>query len=414
MTGGGVAEPWAKLRLERGESSAQQWDLVASRSEPALTVGSGPSSTWVVRGHDVKPLHFTLRWDGTCLSVADTQGAGGVKVDGEPLYAEWVALAGSARIEFGRALLVAETWNASVPKSDPPGASSGAPKSDPPRRLTATLMGVSPQMLLNQEKPAREPIVTSPRTTSSAPPPSSQAASARGSEPPAANGKSENDFRPARPSDSERPRKATLVGMPVAPITSPSSGSSRPPSDPAGPAPKPATPTGGIPSRTLLGVVGPLEARVQRLAAAASEANKPAEPRTLLEVPRGPAPASDRPPGSAPSGVVTQAEVRSVVATPTQSQAPAQQPAEPAQRIGSAWQEVAGAPRSPVPQAVLVEPEEPPRPRDTDRPSQMETQMREGAVSSRPARRGFPLQYIGIVLLTAAAYFAWLYLLDHL
>jgi hypothetical protein len=33
--------------------------------------------------------------------------------------------------------------------------------------------------------------------------------------------------------------------------------------------------------------------------------------------------------------------------------------------------------------------------------------------SASAPRRSFPLQYVGIVMLTCAAYFAWLYLLDH-
>jgi hypothetical protein len=41
--------------------------------------------------------------------------------------------------------------------------------------------------------------------------------------------------------------------------------------------------------------------------------------------------------------------------------------------------------------------------------------MRDAAsLESRRPRDPFPWRYVGIGLLTAAAYFAWLYLLDHL
>jgi hypothetical protein len=50
-----------------------------------------------------------------------------------------------------------------------------------------------------------------------------------------------------------------------------------------------------------------------------------------------------------------------------------------------------------------------------ERYSDAPTTMRDApSLDSRRAREPFPWRYVGIGLLTAAAYFAWLYLLDHL
>ena len=52
---------------------------------------------------------------------------------------------------------------------------------------------------------------------------------------------------------------------------------------------------------------------------------------------------------------------------------------------------------------------------DYERYSDAPTTMRDAAsLDSRSPREPFPWRYVGIGLLTAAAYFAWLYLLDHL
>jgi hypothetical protein len=50
-----------------------------------------------------------------------------------------------------------------------------------------------------------------------------------------------------------------------------------------------------------------------------------------------------------------------------------------------------------------------------DRMSDIPTQMRDAAsFESRRPRRGFPWRYVGVLVLTSVAYFAWLYLLDHM
>jgi hypothetical protein len=263
--------------------------------------------------------------------------------------------------------------------------------------------------------------------------------------PPGSNASSAQDgtgsFRVSRPSDSERVRKATLMGMAISsPPPAPESRTleaSPPEAQPEArsePPKKLATPPRGIPSGTLIGVVGPLEARVQRLASAAQDGHKLSDKRTMLGVPlkdlRIEAPQPQIRSTTDGPGMVTQAEVRAVAPTPVG--------APPGERIGSTWQEIPGAPRAPgsaPPMAVLVEPatatanqrrvenDFAPRPSfdprerasNYDRVSDIPTQMRDVAtLDSRRPKRGIPLRYIGIVMLTAAAYLAWLYLLDHL
>jgi hypothetical protein len=137
-------------------------------------------------------------------------------------------------------------------------------------------------------------------------------------------------------------------------------------------------------------------------------------------------------PGVSP-GAVARAPVRAVSSPPSAS--------GPTDSTGSRWQEVPGVSYTgelvdsgSVPQAVLMDARVatpvPPAPRSqhpspppqayhgprADRFSDAPTQMRDpGAVESRrPRRGGFPWAYVGIAALTALAYFAWLYLLDHL
>ncbi len=437
---GAAAESWARLRLVQGDSSAQVWELVASRGQTTLTVGSGPSSSWVIREEGVRPLHFSLHWDGATLRIADTYGAGDVRVDGTPVTAQWKALIGRARIDFGKAAMVAETSAAAESEAQPFELSSLPPIAAV--QNTATLLGVM----------ADPPVELVTPKADSSPPKASEST-------PPANGEIKDgsaSFRPARPSDSERARKATLVGMvisapppaplpevkmpeePRAPEPAPAMASSPSPSTPAE-EPKKTTPPRGIPSGTLIGVVGPLEARVQRLAH--DGGGKLSDKRTMLGVPlrdlRIEQPPSSSPGGELP-GIVTQAEVRAVTTTPAAS--------SPAERIGSTWQEIPGAPRSgsQPPMAVLVDPppagqrrvendvaaravsDRPPgfdprqrgfdpRASTYDRVSDIPTQMRDVAsLDSRRPKRTIPLRYIGIVVLTAAAYMAWLYLLDHL
>jgi hypothetical protein len=378
----------------------------------------------------VRPLHFSLHWDGATLRIADTYGAGDVRLDGVPVTAQWRAIAGRVRIDFGKAAMVAETSASAESEAHPLEPSPLPPMAAGPAQHKSTLMGVSP---LASDPPVE--LVT-PRSTESSPPKTSASSPPNGSDsnPP---GEGTGSFRVARPSDSERVRKATLMGIAISappPAPVPEIGVSEPRSEPA---PKPATPPRGIPSGTLIGVVGPLEARVQRLASAAQD-GKLSDKRTMLGVPlkdlRLEAPTPQiRTASDAPAGIVTQAEVRTVSSAPVAN-------APGAERIGSTWQEIPNAARqgSAPPMAVLVDgPGAAQAPRhvendvaarrpnyerergssyDTrDRVSDIPTQMRDVAsLESRRPKRSIPLRYIGIVALTAAAYMAWLYLLDHL
>jgi hypothetical protein len=139
-----------------------------------------------------------------------------------------------------------------------------------------------------------------------------------------------------------------------------------------------------------------------------------------------------QPPGMEP-GAVAQSPVRAVSTPPHAA-------GDRTERIGSAWQE-----RSDDPLRVATtlrgvqerdaEPELEARSaarrgprlgsasewegsgRDREeRLSDIPTQMRDPTTfeSRRPARSGFPWRYVGVLALTGAAYFAWLYLLDHM
>jgi hypothetical protein len=426
---GAAAESWARLRLVQGDSSAQVWELVASRGQTTLTVGSGPSSSWVIREEGVRPLHFSLHWDGATLRIADTYGAGDVRLDGVQVTAQWRTIVGRVRIDFGKAAMVAETSAGAESEAHPLEPTPLPPMGGGSLQHKATLMGVSPLA-------ADPPVELVTPKSDSGPPKNGDSVPPDSNSYPPLDGT--GSFRVARPSDSERVRKATLMGIaisapPPAPVPVEIRGAEAQAEQPRGEEPKKQiTPPRGIPSGTLIGVVGPLEARVQRLAA--QDGNKLSDKRTMLGVPLQDLRLEQVVPQIRPSGegqgMVTQAEVRAVSSTPVG--------APPGERIGSTWQEIPGAqqPSSmPPPMAVLVDPpgatanqrrvenDVAPRPgfdpRDRashyDRVSDIPTQMRDVAtLDSRRPKRGIPLRYIGIVVLTAAAYLAWLYLLDHL
>lgn len=397
---GGVAESWARLRLVQGDSTAQVWELVASRGQTTLTVGSGPSSSWVVREEGVRPLHFSLHWDGSTLRIADTYGAGDVRVDGSQITAQWRSLVGPVRIDFGNAAMLAETSSGARPQSvQPPESSPPAPghaSVEPPasqRMHKATLIGVSPSALLT---PASEANSGEDAASGKAPE----------SSPPDGAG-----FKPARPTDSERARTHTLLGIAV---------SVPPPAATPQEAKPTSTPAKGLANRTLLGVAVPLEARLQLLSGLSGQSTENGAGVSMDDLRSVPSPSSASP----ASGAVTQAEVP----------APAR-PSDATERIGSSWHETP-LPRtsSHPPMAVLVDPpageraHAQPEEREDDeatyaagpgadyeRHSDAQTTMRDAAsLDSRPVREPFPWRYVGIGLLTAAAYFAWLYLLDHL
>lgn len=396
---GGVAESWARLRLVQGDSTAQVWELVSSRGQTTLTVGSGPSSSWVVREEGVRPLHFSLHWDGSTLRIADTYGAGDVRVDGSPVTAQWRSLVGRVRIDFGKGAIVAETSSAARPESVQPLEPSPLPQIsgnvsvEPPssqRLYKATLIGVSSSL------PAPAPSAAGAEDGAQAKAPESA--------PPGAD-----PFKVGRPTDSERARKHTLLGVVV----------NVPPPAGVPQEVRPSTPAKGLANRTLLGVAVPLEARLQLLSGLSGQSSEQGGVSSMDDLRSAPPPVSAAPAG----GAVTQSEVPA---------APLGR--DPTERIGSSWHETP-EPRkgsSHPPMAVLVEPPPPGEPHarpleddgatyaarpseDFERYSDAPTTMRDApSLDSRRVREPFPWRYVGIGLLTAAAYFAWLYLLDHL
>lgn len=399
--GSGSAEAWARLRLVQGQSSAQAWELVASRGQTTLTVGSGPEASWQVREDGVKPLHFSLHWDGSTLRIADLEQSGDVRVDASPVTAVWRALGAHARIDFGRAVIMVDTSTNSrsgesdhplEPGSVPPSGSFGAePASGAmPRLHKATLLGVAISDLppppagtygaaarLESVRPASsQPSGGQP---SGGQPSASQPAA---SQPPEGMERSPTaGFRVVRPSDSERVRKATLIGAAI----------SVPPPAPVPDPIKPSTPPRGLSTGTLMGVANPLDVKLSRLTPSGDGSG---EVRTFIGMPMG------------------DANLRNSIGTaPTQVDVPV--PAQsPGERIASTWHEDAGSARPSLPPepAIIA-----PSISDSGARAPLPGQLQPGAVRVDVARpkRSFPLQYVGIVMLTGAAYFAWLYLLDH-
>ncbi|MFW5875993.1 MAG: FHA domain-containing protein [Myxococcota bacterium] len=107
LGGGPKAEPpaWARVRLTRGRSRQQVWD-VDSGTEPAmLIVGSGSRTDWRIHAPGVVGAHLELLWDGSRLWLHPLEGA--CSVDGAPL-SDWCQLAGRTRLELGDAVLIAE------------------------------------------------------------------------------------------------------------------------------------------------------------------------------------------------------------------------------------------------------------------------------------------------------------------
>jgi hypothetical protein len=475
-------ESWARLRLVQGESSAQVWELVASAGQTTLTVGSSPGCHWVVREEGVAPIHFSLHWDGSTLRIADTYGAGDVRVDGGVIGPQWRPLNGRLRIDFGKGAIVVEASAATrsdaphpldpKPGSKPPSQQPGAPKG-----MKATLVGVSPGSAPVSTKTAVEiaPVSAAPQAHASTPP--------------------SDSFRPKRPSDSQRSPKPTLVGMnamtqlssqPPAPGSSPAPAPSASAPSAAG-KPAPGAPVeaakssagtsarGGLPTGTLMGfnvqdvaLSGPSGS--QRVGGASLA---DADQRTIQGFPSVGGAQSAPPqaaqigrrvtqqgvvseaPGVTP-GAVARAPVRTISSQPPGSSAPSSQPppsrppsGRPADPHGKVFQEVpAESSPSGVPQAVLTGrptsstpppfaapvprtsssqppplrnsgaprssvPPAPGRPRErfSDAPSGPHPPA---AMEPGPQKTAFPWPYVGIALLTALAYLAWLYLLDHL
>ncbi len=399
------AESWAKLRLVEGDSSATKWELVSSLGHTTLTVGSNSDCTWVVRAEGVRPIHFSLHWDGNTLRAADVYSAGDVRIDGQALTSQWKPLVGRARIEFGRAALVVESSVASQPKSgDHPLEGVIPPSQHPPagahstkpRSAKETLIGVAPHMITGLVMPKGE--------SSSPPPAHSSPAGPSSSHPPVST---PSVTPPGRTSD--RSMKATLVGgIGISPIPTPLA-------QPAAINPKGNATLVGI--NPNLGLGSPDQRTAQQSFTPGDHglASPSSQPPGRRMTQKG---VVSQPPGVMPDAV-SQAPVRNVA-----------QSESPKARIHSAWQEraeeglggrtlkgisqpndeadfVPRAPRMPSTDARWGDLD--------DRLSDMPTQMRDPAsFESRRPSRGFPWRYVGVLVLTGVAYFAWLYLLDHM
>lgn len=390
----------------QGESSAEKWELVSSLGHTTLTVGSGADCNWVVREEGVRPLHFSLHWDGNTLRVADVYSAGDVRVDGALLTSQWRPLLGRVRLDFGNAAMVVET-SATVPGQADHPLDLGRPKtvsSQPPRSASAneTLLGVAPKAggapVLHGYVPGR---------------PSSQ--------PPAAAG-GPDLIRPSSRASADRSMKATLVGGIVVgpgsqpPPSSPSAAPSpavRVVGTPSSMAPKPGRDLGPKTNATLMGfsVVDQLRGAV---------GTQPSVQVGSPSVESGTS-GSGFPPSS--SRRMTQKGVGSQAPGAPDLLGSSPPPgANPAARINSAWQENADAAGGPYGgSGTMPGGQDAPRlggrTRSGDfaeRLSDIPTQMRDPATfSSRRPNQGIPWRYVGVLVLTGVAYFAWLYLLDH-
>jgi hypothetical protein len=151
-----VAPPaWASVRLVEGRSEANTWHVDSSTARAQLAVGSGESCAWRISAAGVEHVHFELWWDGRRLWISDTRGAGGVTVDGAPI-GDWQELPGRARIEFGRAAMIAESSVPAVWAADVEAAPPEMPAHEAP-----TLVA-EPSAILRRRRPGTVPPGTVP------------------------------------------------------------------------------------------------------------------------------------------------------------------------------------------------------------------------------------------------------------
>jgi len=408
------AESWARLRLVQGESSEQKRELLASQGHATLMVGADEQCTWVVQEEGVRPIHFSLHWDGATLRVADVDSAGDVRVDGAPLSSQWRPLLGRVRIEFGKAAMVVETSGGSAVRSDPPDHQPFSLEPETKRSPTAsarnvkgTLIGMVPGSVV----PNYLQVPSSSESSGSSAPPKSESSRPR-SETASLKATLVGGIGIRTPAGGAKPKhNATLMGFNAAEVlrgvVTPSS-----PPPASGGQPISGSSLGEADQRTVQGF--PVGDKASSSAPPSPGSSIPGRRQTQKGV-------ISRPPGVL-DGAVTSAQVRTISAGPAAAEGPQQ-------RIGSAWQEIPAAegfvsdePAPPAEPEPVV-PRAPRAPRGSsaswdigERLSDIPTQMRDQAsfATARRRRRGFPWRYVGVLLLTAVAYFAWLYLLDHL
>ncbi len=465
------AEAWARLRLVQGRSNAELWELVHALGHSMLTVGAGPGCSWTVQESGVAPVHFSLHWDGAALRIADTYGVGNLRVDGAPVFAEWRLISGRARIDFGQAAIVVETSAANgsdlghpldreplPPLSDSRPAEArrassrpvlhgevaahgnvgetaarAAPKVSSPK---ATLLGVAPLT------PHGAPIIANVPNRATVP-----------IETPAAAPEERDSYRVKRPSDNVRAPKPTLLGMATQPRPASAPGSAEPTAQAGSPtvtrpmnqtlhggtdvnsgqhAPSSSQHVGGasltrgdqrtmhgFPAGGATGTQPGVTVSTGGSASGGSAGGSASSvPPGRRETQRG---VISAPPGGPPAAVM-QMRVK-----PISDQAPSSTSSASSSAHGPAGDDASAtevmdpgfspyASGREVPQAVLLggSPDAA-YPGAHDHLSDPDAEMHEAEhFESRRPRRPFPWHYVGLAALTALAYAAWLYLLDHL
>jgi hypothetical protein len=99
---------WARATLLRGASGGSIWQVDEQYPQARVQVGSSPNAGWVVTGPGIALFHVELYWDGNTLYVADPQGVGDVRLNGQPIR-EWVQVQGRGQLVFGHAIMNLET-----------------------------------------------------------------------------------------------------------------------------------------------------------------------------------------------------------------------------------------------------------------------------------------------------------------
>ncbi|HTE51124.1 MAG TPA: FHA domain-containing protein [Kofleriaceae bacterium] len=148
---------WASVRLIEGQAEANTWHVDSSTARAQLAIGSAETCAWRITAAGVAHVHFELWWDGRRLWISDTRRAGGVVVDGAPV-GDWQELPGRARIEFGRAVMLAES---SVPAVRVADAIDEEASGEIPAHAARTLVS-DPSEILRRRRPDAPPSMREP------------------------------------------------------------------------------------------------------------------------------------------------------------------------------------------------------------------------------------------------------------
>jgi hypothetical protein len=97
--------PLATIRLVRGASlQAANWVLQAGPGGTSLTIGADPSCEWQIRAAGVPARAFCVLLTEFGLYVRSACQSG-VRLNGQPLAADWQLVSSEARIDIGMASL---------------------------------------------------------------------------------------------------------------------------------------------------------------------------------------------------------------------------------------------------------------------------------------------------------------------